>query len=303
MTGPSPPGPHPGGRIERVRLPRVLDRRWGYHLARRRARLVRTLYAGPLVSRLGRRVGSPADLDLHLVAFSGERDALEQMASLRSFLRYVGRPARVTLGSDGTHTPQTLARLRKLFQRLEVVPPAAYVRPELPKSLRAYAAEHPLGKKLAFMSSVTPSLPILYADADVLFFPGASVIRVVLGEGSDAPRYLKDCMDSLDGRIVPSDLAGAPPVNSGFWIIRRPLDWREPLALLEGLAGSFEFHTEQTVFHVAMHRAGGVALDPNRYVMQVDDRFDYRTLRERDPIALRHYVSNIRHQFWLNVAS
>ena len=89
-------------------------------------------------------------------------------------------------------------------------------------------------------------------------------------------------------------------MNSGFWILQEPLAWDEALARLDEASGAFSFHSEQTAFHVAMHRAGGLPVDPDRYVMQVDDRFDYRTVRERRPIALRHYVSNIRHQFWLN---
>jgi hypothetical protein len=37
-------------------------------------------------------------------------------------------------------------------------------------------------------------------------------------------------------------------------------------------------------------------------VMHVDDRWEYRTTRERESIVLRHYVTGIRHQFWLNLA-
>lgn len=150
------------------------------------------------------------------------------------------------------------------------------------------------------MSYVRPESTALYADSDVLFFPGAAAIRELIADTTGPPRYLPDCAPALDERVIPPDLNGATPANSGFWIIHRPLAWDEALGRLDAASDEFTFHSEQTVFHVAMHRAGGVPLDEDSYVMQVDDRFDYRTVRERDPIALRHYVSNIRHQFWLN---
>lgn len=286
-----------------VSLPSALDKRYGYHVARRQARLVRRLYAGPLAHRLDRPVEVTAELDVHLVGFSGERDALEQLASLRSVLRHLGRPARFTLGSDGSHTSKTLGRLSRQYPGLEVVSPSEYVTPDLPVALRDYAARHPLGKKLAFMASLRPESTMLYADADVLFFPGAAALRELLADVDGPPRYLLDCSYALDERVLPSDLTGSQPVNSGFWIIRQPLGWEEALSCLDRAAGEFAFHTEQTVFHVAMHRAGGVPVDPDQCVMQVDDRFDYRTVRERDQIALRHYVSNIRHHFWRNLDS
>jgi hypothetical protein len=236
------------------------------------------------------------------VLFSGERDALEQCASLRSFLRHVGRPARVTLGSDGTHTPQTLERLRRLYPALEVVPPEDYLGADLPDAVRGFADAVVSGRKLAFYLSLEADYPLVYADSDVLFFAGASAIRDLLAEPSDVPLYLVDCAFTHDERMLSPDLLEAPPVNSGFWIVRGPLDWGEALARLGSLAGSFRFHTEQTVLHVAMHRAGAEPVDPSRYVMKVDDRFDYRTRPERDGIVLRHYVTGTRHQFWLNLA-
>ena len=295
-------GEHGVPRKRRTESASLLQKRYGYHLARQQARLVRAYHASPVSDRLSGDVKAPAELDLHLLAFSGQRDSAEQLASFRSFVRYAGRPAQVTLGSDGTHTPETLERFRRLFPNIEVMRPEAFVRPSLPKNLRDYADTHPLGKKLAFLTWARPEgRPIFYADADVLFFPGAAALREVLKEDDTHPRYLLDCQRAIDARVVPSDLLEAPPVNSGVWLLHEALPWDEPMALLEALDGPFDFHTEQTCCHVAMHRAGGRPFEPEQYIMQVDDRFRYRTRYERGPIALRHYVSNIRHQFWLNL--
>jgi hypothetical protein len=280
---------------------RLLGKKYGYQVARRQAKVARWLYGTTIAAGRGPGPRVGPDLDLTLVAYSGERDATEQIASLRSFLRYVGRPASVTLGSDGTHRPATLDRIRRLHDDIEVVRPSEFVRDDLPDDVRAYAAAHPLGRKLAFMMSLRPTRPTLYADADVLFFPGAGALRNDIASADDGPRYLIDCLPPVDLRVVPEDLQTAPAVNSGFWLIRHPLAWDEPLRLLAELGGDYGFHTEQSLFHVAMHRAGGRPFDPARCVMQNDDRFKYRTRYENGSIVMRHYVSNIRHQFWLNL--
>jgi hypothetical protein len=288
--------------MNRPSLPAPFDKRYGYHAARWRAGAVRRMYGGPLGRRLSRPPATPAELEAHLLLFSGERDALEQMVSLRSFIRHVGRPARVTLGSDGTHTPATLARLRELFGGLEVVFPDQYLAADLPDAVRRFADAFVSGRKLAFYLSLQPDYPFVYADSDVLFFPGASAVRELVAKRSGPPLYMADCVFQHDERMLPADLLERPPVNSGFWILRAPLDWSEALEHLASIEGPYLFHTEQTVLHVAMHRGGGQAMDPRQYVLEVHDRFRYRTRPEREPIALRHYVTGIRHQFWLNVA-
>jgi hypothetical protein len=289
--------------MNRPSLPGPLNKRYGYHAARWRAGAVRRMYGGPWVRRLSRPPAVPLPLDAHLVLFSGERDALEQLASLRSFIRNVGRPARITLGSDGTHTPETLARLRELFDGLEVVFPDQYLEADLPDAVRRFADAFVSGRKLAFYLSLQPDYPFVYADSDVLFFPGAAAIRALLAERSGPPLYMVDCVFQHDERMLSEELLASPPVNSGFWILRAPLDWGEALERLASVEGSFLFHTEQTVLHVAMHRAGAEPMDPQRYVLGVHDRFDYRTRPEREAIVLRHYVTGIRHQFWLNVGA
>jgi hypothetical protein len=64
---------------------------FGYHLARLLGSLVRRCYRIllPLIAR--RRVVSPCSVELEVFAYSNEESLPEQVASIRSFLRYVGR--------------------------------------------------------------------------------------------------------------------------------------------------------------------------------------------------------------------
>src|SRR5690606_1441671 len=132
-TEPQPRARPPEARVGgRGRARSLLRKNYGYHLARLRAGAVRRLYEGPFRHRLTAVDGAPRELDVDYLAFSGERDVLEQLASLQSFIRYVGRPGRVLLGSDGTHTLESLRLLRRLHDGIEVIPPAAYVADALP---------------------------------------------------------------------------------------------------------------------------------------------------------------------------
>jgi hypothetical protein len=276
-----------------------LNRAYGYHLAKREAKVIKALAGGPLLRRIAKPPAAMRSIDVHLMTFSGERDAAEQLVSLRSFVRSVGMPTKLTIGSDGTHSPRTLQLLRRMVPHVAVVPPREYLARHLPLAVRTYAATHPLGKKLAFLVSSTIDEPTIYSDSDILFFSNGSLVHDLVEECGDHPRFLLDCAHSLDERVLPPGMHGLPPVNSGFMALGNRLAWDKSIERL-GDVDDYRFHTEQSVIHVAMHLAHGAALDPELFLMRVDDRFRHRTTYETSRSVLRHYVSNIRHHFWLN---
>ena len=51
-----------------------------------------------------------------------------------------------------------------------------------------------------------------------------------------------------------------------------------------------------------MHANGAVALDPGKFVLQLDDQFIYRDRYASASIAIRHYVNPVRHKFWTALA-
>ena len=255
---------------------------FGYHLARLHGRIARALYAATLQFR--RPKVRPVNLPFEVYAYSGESMLPEQVASILSFYRYAGRPRRFTVVSDGTHSRASLALLRSLSIETTTPPPES----------SPYLSTHPTGKQLALIMSLPRNGPALYADADVLFFPGADLVSL---EGGGA-RYLADCQLSADERLFLSEDEKKCPVNTGVLFLPKKLDWSLGLSRLDALAGEPSFFTNQTVTHLTMHANGARPFDPAKFVLQLDDQFVYPDRYASPEITLRHYVNPVRHKFW-----
>jgi hypothetical protein len=235
------------------------------------------------------------------VAFSGQGDLPEQIASLRSFLAYAGQPEEILVVSDGTHPPESLERLQRVHPALRVISHADFRRPGLPTPVIRYAQQHPLGKKLTVFLSLAGDRTTVYSDSDILYFPAAAQLPQLLAGVETQPRYLLDCWPSLDGRLLAGEEEKAQPVNTGFLVLRRQLAWEAALARLEKMSGDPGFFTEQTVTHLAMRASGGVPLPPDRYVIRNEDQWWYGDHFAGQSVILRHYISSLRHKMWLRV--
>jgi len=268
-----------------------------YHLARLEGRITRDVYrrALPLITR---RIIKPVrKIDIDVFAYSGEQTLPEQVASIRSFLRYAGRPNRFTVVSDGSYAPQSIKLIETIDQVVKVAP-ATPVSPHLPETIRAYLTNHPMGKQLAVIMSLPADRPALYIDSDVLFFPSASDLADRAAARGFPACYLADCHFAGDERLIRDPLEGKDPVNAGCILLHRKLDWNLGLERLLQLKGSPNFFTTQTIVHLTMHLNGAGPLDPRKYVLQVDDQFGYRDFYAGKSLAMRHYVNPVRHKFW-----
>ncbi|MDO9407676.1 hypothetical protein [Patulibacter sp.] len=242
-----------------------------------------------------------ADLPVDLWSFSSQRDLPEQVASIRSLLRHGGRPRSWTVASDGSHDDAGRALLRRLHPSVRVRD-WDDVASDPDPAVAAFAAAHPLGKKLAVMSSLPVLGATLMVDSDVLFDIGAADLEVDLAGAEAAPRYQLDCYDVLDGRIVDPDRRTAP-TNTGVVVLHGRLDWTDAVGRLAALDrlddGAW---IEQGVVHLAMQDAGGLPLDPDRYVIRGDDYLQYREAARPARTVLRHYAGPTRYMFWCRVA-
>jgi hypothetical protein len=251
-------------------------------LARAHGAALRAAYRAALPALARRRVPAAPALRCDVVAFSSQAHLPEQVVSIRSFLRHAGRPRRFRVLSDGTHTRRAAALLRAIDPCVEVA--------------LAPAAPDPMLAKLALETELGRHGPVVYADADVLFLPGAGRLAALLDEPATAPAwFLRDCEPYLDERLVTPAEAALPPVNGGVQVLFAPLDWAEPLARLPAEP---VFHTEQTLLHLAMHRSGARALDPRAFVVSTDDLRAWGDAFASPALALRHYTTPVRHKLW-----
>ena len=246
-----------------------------------------------------RRSHQPEKLPLDVYSYSNEAMLAEQVRSIHSLLRYAGRPQSFTVVSDGTHHPRSIELLKRIDPVVTVRPVAEFRPKNLPERLQNYVATHPVGKQLGLIMSLPRFGPSLYLDADVLFFPGAAKLMLDSQSSSAPAFYLADCQESsLDPRILFGPNESKDPVNCGFLLLFEKLDWSLCLERFERLDGTPEYFTNQTLIHLVMHANGARPLDPERYVLQLDDQCLYRD-RYADPaLVLRHYVNPVRHKFW-----
>jgi hypothetical protein len=274
---------------------------FGYHLARVRGGVAREAYRVLLPRIVRRKIDSPQALDIDVFAYSNEAMLPEQIASVRSFLKYAGRPNNFTIVSDGTHRPHSVWLLQEVDSCIRVIRARDFL-PEQSSS-RDYFANHPTGKQLALIMSLPRERPALYLDADVLFFPGAVALAEFLNNYDAPALYLRDCQAAGDERLLHDPTEAADPVNTGVIFFCQKLDWSLAIERLQQLGGTPSFFTNQTMTHLAMHRNGARPLDSAKFVLQLDDQFQFADRYANDSIILRHYVNPVRHKFWEQIFS
>lgn len=274
---------------------------YGYHLARLKGDLMRRFYRAvlPIIAR--RKVNPPRSAPIDVFSYSGENTLPEQVASIRSFLRYVGRPKNFTVVSDGSHSERSVQLLERLDPAVSVQLAMPLPPNHLPEKFRRYLSTHPTGKQLALIMSLPATGPALYIDSDVLFFPSAVDLIGRAGEAGVSAYYLADCQFFGDARLLRSASEEEQPVNTGFLLLFEKLDWSLGISRFLELEGEPNFFTNQTITHLVMHENGARSFDPVKYVLQLDDQFVYPDRYAGAALALRHYVNPVRHKFWTSV--
>jgi hypothetical protein len=273
---------------------------FGYHLARAKGRAVRGLY------RTFLRTLSPVkvtrDFPLEVFSYSGEATLPEQVASIRSFLRNVGRPVRFNVVSDGTHSESSRELLAGLDSCVVVTNASQWVPKDLPGELYPYLRNHPTGRQLALIMSLPVHAPVFYCDSDILFFPGGhDLYSYVNGRDNIPAFYQADCRFSGDERLLHASEEATDPVNTGFLLLFRKLDWSLSIERFLALAEPPNFFTNQTMTHLTMHANGAAPFDPLKYILQLDDQFVAPDRYAGPDIALRHYVNPVRHKLWASL--
>jgi hypothetical protein len=277
---------------------------FGYHLARLNGYTRRRIYHALLPAIVRRKMNSARagrTVAMEVFAYSGEATLPEQVASIRSFVRHVGRPKRFTVVSDGSHSTRSVRHLQRIDPVVSVRLSAPLPPSDLPEKFVHYLTAHPTGKQLALIMSLPADGPALYIDSDVLFFAGASDLALRAAVHDAPAYYLADCQFSGDARLLHGTNEATKPVNTGVLLLFEKLDWSLSIQRFLELDGDPNFFTNQTMTHLTMHANGTRPLDPTKYVLQLDDQFVYRDHYAGAALALRHYVNPVRHKFWTSL--
>lgn len=273
---------------------------FGYHFARWKGNALRRLYRALLPLIVRRRINPPRALALRVFAYSNEEMLPEQVRSIRSFIRNVGRPESFIVVSDGSHSERGIRLLEDVDPTVSVRPFGDGLPDDLPAKARHYVSTYSMGRQLGILMSLPVNGPVLYLDSDVLFFPGAADFSRYLS-ATDAPAfYLEDCQLSADTRVFRDAAEQRHPVNCGALLFLKKIDWSLAVRRFLELEGEPNFFTNQTLAHLALHANDARPFDPAKYVVQLDDQFVFPDRYARRELALRHYVNPVRHKFWGN---
>ena len=276
---------------------------YGYHTARAEGRVARRIYQSLLPIIPSFAVLPPTEVPLEVFSYSGDAGMPEQVASIRSFLQFVGRPRSFTVVSDGTHSSRSSRILRALDRSVRVTGPLPVGDASaLPPAFHAYLTNHPTGKQLALIMQLPVNGPSLYVDSDVLFFPGADDLTRLVRVGGAPAFYLPDCRLSGDERLFHAPEEKDNPVNTGVALFFEKIDWSRSVERFNQLDNTPNFFTNQTMTHLAMHWNGALPLDKSKYVLELDDQFVYPDRHAGSEVVLRHYVNPVRHKFWTILA-
>jgi hypothetical protein len=272
-----------------------------YHTAKIQGNVTRSIYNMALSRIVKIPISKTQEISANVFAMSCERDLPEQIASIRSFIRHVGVPDRFTVISDGSYTEESCRLLCQIHPCVEVLPIEQLIGNSLPKCVYDYAAQQAMGKKLAVLLSLPIQKTTIYTDSDILFFPGAVDLVDIVASSDNSPRYLPDCSVKMDDRVIYDEVEKISPVNGGFIIFKEQLNWKFALERLSKLKELNHYFTEQTLVHLTMHQNNALPLCSNKYILSVEDQFIYSDKFASKDIALRHYVSDIRHKFWFHL--
>jgi hypothetical protein len=272
---------------------------FGYHFARLEGDLWRKSYRTLLPAIVQREIRPARTIALDVYAYSGESTLPEQIRSIRSFLRRVGRPKSFTVVSDGTYSARSIQLLKRIDPVVSVTPSGQHLPPGLPEKFHRYVTTHPLGKQLGLIMSLPRNGPALYTDSDVLFFARGAELSQLATTSNVSAFYLKDCQDcSADPRLFRSPNEAREPVNTGLLLLFRQLDWSLGVRRFLELEDEPNFFTNQTIVHLVMHANRALPFDEQKFVLQLDDQFIYPDRYAGPHLVLRHYVNPVRHKFW-----
>lgn len=264
-----------------------------------------------LVDRV-RRAERP-HLPVTLLTFSGIAQLPLLCQSLLSLLRaWPGLP-RVLVVSDGTLDAGALGEALGWWPGPLDLAPWRSLLAELPEPerghLAGFAARTPSGAKLASIFATARRGPTLFVDTDVLWFRYPERIDRLKplaehGEGSAHLLLSEDLVPSYDRELVARrlpHLAEPPFYCCGFGYAEGDLLAACDLSgLLDEAGARGIWFTEQTILAEAARRIAPTPWPADEVACPIEDWRSLRPTFPGRPWVARHYVTPVRHLFWVD---
>jgi hypothetical protein len=234
-------------------------------------------------------------VDLNVVSFSGSKTFYEQLYSLLSFYYNIGIPKKWTIYSDKSH-------LKEQIQLLQSIPNVEVVNWDN-NLMRRYEELIEFGKFSVFGNRLHAYLnhPIegttIFTDSDILFFNKFSSYIPTI---SSSNWFIADTGPHFDSTLLdkmnPNE---SVYVNAGFLILNEAPDWEVAVSYIANLPNSkWEHFTEQSSIHLMLMSGKHQTLNNADFILNCSDSFSFGIEYKPFSIAMRHYVSPVRHKMW-----
>lgn len=234
---------------------------------------------------------------MEVISFSGTKAYADQCYSILSFLKNVGEPIHWTIYSDGTYTQEEIELLQSLSW-ISVIPYNKNI-DQAPEVLIRFADKYVWGKRLIAYVTHPIKTTTIFTDSDILFYPEFKRVIPSIQKGN---WFIDDTGPHFDSYYMNNGYAVAAPfLNAGFLIFNDTPNWNVLLNYINDRLkdGNVEHYTDQTAFHKMVVETGlGTPLSNNLFILSCSDHFTHRVHFNVDKIALRHFVSPVRHKMW-----
>lgn len=231
-------------------------------------------------------------VNFNIVSFSGSKQFADQLYSIASFYKNVGRPYSWIIYNDGSYKQEEL----ELLGTIKGVEVRAIVIQEGSLPLSCFK-EYPTLLKVEILRQLTDfSRPVLFTDSDVLFY---KEFKKISQQFLSSNWYI---VDEGKGYFDPSfELpANEPPLNFGFIVLNKPADWSFIFKYLNDRIKQGELHywSDQTAAHLLAQREQFKVMQVESFVVGGTDGFKLSHAVDYNKIALRHFVGPVRHKMW-----
>lgn len=237
-------------------------------------------------------------VDLDIISFSGADSFEDQLLSIYSLVYYAGIPKSWTIYSDKTYTPEQTVFFKRCLPFLSVVDWDVFDDYKNHSALSDYLRFCHLAKKINILLGHKYNGQTMYVDSDVIFYKHILnyLNSTVLCKGL---WYISDTLENVKNQLneKPETIY---PLNSGLLILNGEFEKRDVLEYFENLKGDFHYFSEQSSFEFAFRNQNANLLDPRDFIVDTSDQFDFSAKYFPGKIAMRHYVSPVRHKMWQN---
>lgn len=232
------------------------------------------------------------ETNLNVVSFSGTKQFADQLYSVASFFRNVGKPNTWVIYNDGTYTQHEL----KVFCSIPSVQVREIDNKEVVLPLACFE-QFPTLLKVELLRQLTDfSRTTLFADSDILFY---QKFKKYISQFANENWYI---VDEGKGYFDPSFKLSPNehPLNFGFLVLNEPSNWNFVFKYIMDKIEHGELHywSDQTAVHILAQREQYKVMPTDHFVVDGTDSFKLFHAFDYNKIALRHFVGPVRHKMW-----